>query len=189
MESLVALASQTDLRPVPLPSGREAKIRALCVQFARATPDRLKPGLLAPTYTSKPLVSVDGDAMFGELAIVRWLEKHGWEGVWVDTFHGQKFWRVMPHKSSPVVLPPPVQARYDAVKAANGGRASGFFDVMAWRGEQIIHLEYKGSGDLSNRNEAAWIEAALAAGVPEFDLWFVLHPKSRSMRRATVAAV
>lgn len=189
MESLVGLASETELRTVALPNGGEARIRALCVQFSRATPDRLPEGILASTYTSKPLVSVDGDAMFGELAIVRWLEKDGWEGLWVDTFHRQQFWRGMPHKTAPVQPPAHVRARYDNILAANGGKPRGFFDVIAWRGDQIIHLEYKGAGDISNRNEAGWIEAALRAGVPEFDLWFVLHPKARSMRRATVAAV
>jgi hypothetical protein len=149
------------------------------VQFSRATPDRLKPGVLASTYTSKPLVSVEGDAMFGELAIVRWLERDGWEGLWVDTFHRQQFWSRMPHKSSPVSPPPAVRARYEAILAANGGKPRGFFDVIAWRGDQIIHLEYKRAGDHSNRSEAGWIEAALRAGVSEFDLWFVLHPDAR----------
>ncbi len=175
MESLVALASSIEVRLVALPGGGEAAIRAMFVRFSRATPDRLKPGTLAATYVSKPLVSVDGDAMFGELAIVRWLEKDGWQAFWVDTFHRQQFWRVMPHRGRPVALPEQLRARYDAVVAANGGRPRGFFDVIASRGDQVIHLEYKGAGDWSNRNETGWIESALRAGVSEHDLWFVVH--------------
>jgi len=176
MESLVSLASSIEVRTVALPGGGEAAIRSLPIRFSRATPDRLKPGTLAATYVSKPLVSVDGDAMFGELAIVRWLEKDGWQAFWVDTFHRQQFWRVMPHRGRPVLLPEVLRSRYDTVVAANGGWPRGFFDVIAARGDQVIHLEYKGAGDRSNRNEAGWIEAALRAGVSEHDLWFVLHP-------------
>jgi hypothetical protein len=176
MESLIARAESSQLREVTLPSGSVVKIRALRVAFSRATPDRLPEGTLLHTYTSKPLVSVDGDAMFGELAILRWLEKDGWDGVWVDTFHGGKFWRAMPHKSSPVRLPPDAQALVDRIKAANGGKSSGAFDVMAWRHGTFAFLEYKGEGDKSNRNEARWIEAALASGIEPGQLWFVLHP-------------
>jgi hypothetical protein len=178
MESLVALATSIELRAVALPGGGEAAVRAIVVRFSRATPDRLKPGTLADTYVSKPLVSVDGDAMFGELAIVRWLEKDGWQAFWADMYHRQQFWRVMPHRGRPDPLPEPLRARYDAVVAANGGRPRGFFDVIAARGDQIIHLEYKGAGESSNRTEAGWIESALRAGVSQHDLWFVVHPEA-----------
>lgn len=174
MESLVARSSSgITVTTVRVSARLTVPVRTLDVTFGRATPDRLKAGVLPATYTSKPLVSVGGDAMFGELAIVRTLERDGWDGVWVDTFHGRKFWRAMPHRSAPVVLPPPARARYDAIVAANGGRASGFFDVLAWRDGQLMHLEYKGPGDRSNRNETRWIGAAIAAGVTAPELWFV----------------
>ena len=130
MESLITRAESSQLRDVTLPRANVVKIRALRIAFSRATPDRLPDGALSQTYTSKPLVSVHGDAMFGELAILRWLEKDGWDGVWVDTFHGGKFWRAMPHTSSPVRLPPNAQSVVDRIKAANGVKSSGAFDVM-----------------------------------------------------------
>ena len=176
MESLVALPPSIAQRPVTLPDGSTVAIRSLRIAFSRATPNRLPEGTLPRTYTAKPLVSVNGAAMFGELAIVRWLEKDGWEGVWMDTFHGAKFWKGMPHKSQPVALPAAARALYDAIRSANGGKASGTFDVMAWRNGDFAFLEYKGEGDRSNRNEARWIAAALAAGVLPTQLWFVLHP-------------
>src|SRR6478672_6888204 len=132
MESLVSLAPSIDQHPVTLPDGTTISIRSLRIAFSRATPNRLPEGTLPRTYTVKPLVSVNGAAMFGELAIVRWMEKDGWEAVWMDTFHGAKFWKAMPHKSLPVALPPAARPLYDAIKSANGGRASGVFDVMAW---------------------------------------------------------
>ena len=176
MESLTSLARSIEQRTLTLPDGRTISIRALRAAFSRATPDRLPEGTLPRTYTEKPLVSVNGAAMFGELAIVRWLEKDGWEAVWMDTIHGTKFWKAMPHKSAPVALPPAARTLHDAIKAANGGKVSGAFDVMAWRSGEFAFLEYKGEGDLPNRNEARWIEAALAAGVLPAQLWFVVHP-------------
>lgn len=176
MESLVTRAQGIELRGVALPNGAKATIQTLRVAFAGATPARLAEGILPRTYTAKPLVSVDGDAMFGELAILRWLEKDGWSGAWVDTFHGGKFWNAMPHKSAPIALPLQAQNLYDEIKRSNGGKGSGAFDVMAWRRDQFVFLEYKGAGDNSNTNEARWIEAALAAGVAPGQLWFVVHP-------------
>ena len=96
MESLVARGA-VSVRELALPDGARVPVRVLQVRFGRATPDRLPEGALPAAYTRKPLVSVGGDAMFGELAVVRWLEKDGWEAVWVDA-----------------------QARYDAGVAANG---------------------------------------------------------------------
>jgi hypothetical protein len=172
MHSLIARSDAIHLTRVAV-RRQPIDVRTLHVRFGRATPDRLPDGVLPTTYTSKPLVSVGGDAMFGELAVVRVLEQDGWDAVWVDTFHGRRFWRAMPHRSMAVALPTPARARYDAIVAANEGKASGFFDVLAWRDGQFAHLEYKGAGDRANRNEARWIEAALAAGVSPFDLWFV----------------
>jgi hypothetical protein len=57
--------------------------------------------------------------------------------------------------------------------AANGGRAGGFFDVMAWRGNHTIFVEYKGAAERAPKNEAAWIVAALRAGVSKNDLLLV----------------
>jgi hypothetical protein len=176
MQSLFSLASSTDLRPVALPARGVVHLQALHIAFPRATPDRLPEGKLPPTYTSKALVSVNGDAMFGELAIMRWLERDGWEGVWVDTSHGGKFWKAMPHKSSPVRLPPAARATFDAIRRANGGKGSGAFDVMAWRGGDFAFFEYKGEDEAPNRNEARWIDAALDTGILPTQLRFVVHP-------------
>lgn len=173
MESLFARATRVDVISYPLPSGNVIQIRRLCVHFGRATPDRLKAGTLLPTYTSKTLVSFQGDAMFGELAVLRWLEVDGWQGVWVDTGHGRKLWREMPTRADTVTLPAQQQAIYDRIVASNGGRAGGFFDVMAWRGSHTIFLEYKGADERAPNNEATWIDAALHAGVSGNDLLIV----------------
>jgi hypothetical protein len=114
---------------VLLPSGATARIKALRVQFPRAQPARPSKGVLRPTYTSKPLVLVDGLEVLGELAIVYLLGKDRWVAVWVDTFHSRKFWSAMPNESQPVQLPPAGKRKYDEIVAVNG-KASSFFDVI-----------------------------------------------------------
>lgn len=173
MESLFARASAVDVVSCPLPSGVTVPVRRLHMRFGHASPDRLPHGSLPPTYTVKPLVTFRGAAMFGELAVLRWLQLDGWDGVWLDTVHARRCWRDMPTRAEPVILPVPQQRLYDRVVATNGGRASGFFDVMAWRGAHTIFVEYRGPGERANRNVTRWMDAALAAGVSPNDLLIV----------------
>ena len=173
MESLFARASSLTVDDVRLPTGRGVPVRRLAIRFGTASPDRLPEGSLPATYTAKPLVTFQGAAMFGELAVLRWLEVDGWAGVWLDTVHGRKQWRDMPTRSSPVALPAEWQPLYDAIVAANGGRASGAFDVMAWRGAQAIFVDYREPGEGPGRNAARWMDAALDAGVSPADLLVV----------------
>ena len=174
MQSLFARAISVDVVTCAVPSRRSVPVRRLVVRFGEASPNRLPEGSLPATYTVKPLVTFQGAAMFGELAVLRWLEVDGWSGVWLDTFHARKCWREMPTRAEPVALPPAAQALYDAIVAANGGRASGAFDVMAWRGAQTIFVEYRGPAERPNRNSARWIDAALDAGVSPNDLLIVV---------------
>ena len=174
MDTLLSLSSSQRVRSVVLPDGSAAQIRTLLVRCPSAVPPKLPEGTLKFTYTSKPLVtSVTGEAVFGELAILDALRKDGWDGVWVDTFHGGKFWNQMPHVSAPVALPASAAKLYRTIVDANNGRRSGFFDVFAWKGSDFLFVEYKGPGDSSNKNETAWIVAARRAGVTDEQLLFV----------------
>ena len=65
---------------------------------------------------------------------------------------------------------------YRCVVNANGGRAAGFLDVLAWLGTCLLYIEYEGSGDSPNANEASWVQAAIGAGVGEGELLYVAHP-------------
>ena len=173
MESLTARAHSLAVREVATPGGATVPVRAMDVRFGRATPDRLKPGTLPPPHGDKPLVSVGGDAMFGELALVRWLERDGWDAVWIDASRAVRFWRGMPHRELPVALPPAARATFDAIVATNDGHVRGFFDVLAWRAGQAMLLAYKAPGEALSRAERAWIGAAVRAGISPHDLWIV----------------
>jgi hypothetical protein len=53
------------------------------------------------------------------------------------------------------------------------GGPSGCFDVISWKEERVVFLEYKSLRDNPNKNELLWINAAIEAGVSEHDLYFV----------------
>ena len=117
--------------------------------------------------------------LFGELAIARCLERDGWEAVWVDSYHSKKerlFWRDLPDRSLPFDLSRVQVAHeaYERIFIVNGG-VGGFFDVLAWKGSEVVFIEYKGARDGPNGNELRWIESALQAGLDESSLYFVLY--------------
>jgi len=158
-----------------LSDGADVWVESWTVRFPVCEPSRLPEGGAKKTYASKPLVAPFGQPLFGELAILRCLERDGWSGVWVDTYHGAElFWRDMPHQSSPVDLhhEPASLEVYRAIVSTHGKRG-GFFDVFAWRDTDVVFIEYKGKGDRPNANETSWIEAALRYGITSSQLLFV----------------
>lgn len=187
--ALDSLAVRRTTETRTLSSGASISIPALVIRFSLA--ERKLPRdskyfgdadkNLRSSYSSKPLVDLEGETLFGELAIVRLLMRDGWSAVWVDSYHSTRarplFWRDLPTRSAPVDLEreaPSAFELYDKLCAANGGRG-GFFDVMAWREGRFLFVEYKGAGDKPNQNELRWIESALKSGIPESALLFVLY--------------
>ena len=100
----------------------------------------------------------------------------------MDSYHDRGrhklFWQGLPHETEPYDLSQAARVweMYHRIVEANGGRAAGFFDVLAWQGERLLYIEYKGAGDKPNANEAPWVQAALSAGVRESELLYVAYP-------------
>jgi hypothetical protein len=162
----------------------EIRIEGLKIHFPPASLSQIKNSRILEiledvAYLSKPVVAHEGRVMFGELAILRYLEKDQWKGVWVDAFHSHGrtdvLWSGMPPVGVAPALPPRVSEKFQAIKEKNGGKLSGFFDVFAWKGEgdDFVFVEYKGRSDAPNENELDWINAAIAAGVRSEQLCIV----------------
>ena len=155
------------------------KIHFPCASLQQVKNCRILDVLEDKTYLSKPVVVHDGRVLFGELAILRYLEKDQWKGVWVDSFHsrGHKdiLWSGMPPTGVAPALPPRPAEKFSAIKEKNGGSLSGFFDVFAWRddGDDFMMIEYKSRGDSPNDNELRWISSAISAGVKPEQLCIV----------------
>ena len=91
MKSLEALADEITSETIH--TGEDTvEITKYRIRFEPADPPRLENSELKGSYTKKPLVNVDGESLFGELAILRVLQKDGWDGVWMAStfFHGKK---------------------------------------------------------------------------------------------------
>jgi VRR-NUC domain len=162
MESLKRQVTSIGEYSVTSPKSPKITIATWTIRFAKwlGKPlDELQKG----SYKIKPLVEINGEPNFGELAILRLLQKDGWDGVWVDTYH-DKFWKGLPDRTKPCSLPEKSQEIYDKIVTKHG-RYGGFFDVFAWREQELLFAEYKGEGDKLKPNQISWIEAAVSSGI------------------------
>jgi hypothetical protein len=155
------LLTQFRLPPVELtlPSGKSVAIPRCSYRFIqwRGTP-------ILDTYGGKAVLNSADTPVFAELAILSVLQKAGWHGVWVDTYR-RKFRRSMPPECCS--LPSHAQELYDRICRANRGKTSGCFDVFAWKDGNYLFVESKRkSKDSIQKTQKAWVEAALASGIP-----------------------
>lgn len=130
------------------------------------------------TYGNKPLVDMDGEPMFAELAILRLFQKDGWDGVWVDTF--SRKYRTAWGETGVVRLS---GDRLETLRAIHrrAGSASGCFDVYCWRKDLIMFAESKrASKDHIRDTQLRWLEAALRVGLEPSSFlvveWFFSNP-------------
>jgi hypothetical protein len=115
------------------------------------------------TYGNKPLLNVEGEAMFAELVILRLFQENGWEGVWVDTF--RKKYRTAWGEKGVVKLSDDKLRLLKAIYA-RAGSSSGCFDVFCWKGEYVMFTESKRkSKDKIRETQLHWLEAATQVGL------------------------
>ena len=162
----------------------EIRIEGLKIHFPCASLQQIKNSRILDildddAYLSKPTVVHDGRVLFGELAVLRYLEKDQWKGVWVDSdhSHGRKdvLWSGMPPTGVAPALPPKVIEKLQAIKERNGGSLSGFYDVFAWKGDgdDFVFVEYRVRGEPDDENEIGWIDAAISEGIKPEQLCIV----------------
>jgi hypothetical protein len=146
------------LEVVCLPSGKEARITKTSAIF-----ERWRGEFAGDTYGNKPVLNVDGEPLFAELAILSTYQKDDWEGVWVDTYRGKyrTFWG-----DGGVTLPPDKMRLLQEIYARAGSRA-GCFDVFCWKGDSLVFAESKRKAkDRIRATQLRWLEAAISSGVP-----------------------
>jgi hypothetical protein len=146
--------------PLRLPSGRSVVIWKWRPPFPHWQGEALGEPF-KKTYTVKPLVDVDGERHFAELAICRSLAKYGWNAVWLDAFHGDKVWDRMLDVGTPTEVPAPVRAEYASVLSAKG-----VWDVFAWKADRALFAESKGPRDKIRTGQLEWLDAASQSGLP-----------------------
>lgn len=127
----------------------------------------------ASTFGGKGLIAVDGRPQFAEVAILRHFEEAGWDGRWVETYPHRKnprLWTEWNAAGLNAQTHVPidagwVNAKLQAIAAANGGYFSGCWDVVAWKGNRLVFAESKkAKRDRLRETQLRWVEAALRCG-------------------------
>jgi hypothetical protein len=143
---------------IVLPSERE-------ISIAKATPLFRKWSGEVPddTFNGKPLLELNGEMVFAELAILRSFQRAGWDGRWIDSYHKRyltKYW--------PITVSEPLPAQQESILnriRAKAGGSGGCFDVFCGRGEDLLFAESKWHDKILG-TQTRRLEAALDAGVP-----------------------
>ncbi len=125
------------------------------IQFA---PDR--------TWSAKPLVTLEKQTLFAEVALLALFRKAGWEGVWANTVH-RKYFDKMPNQSKGVSLTTYIGQVLTRIAEGNGQSRSGCWDLVLWSNKTLVfvaasatHLQ-GGVGDA----RARWLDSALRTGI------------------------
>lgn len=144
-----------------LAPGETVSIRKCFLHFKRWEPPT------GDTYGRKVELNYAGERVFAELAIVRLLERDGFDAVWVNPRFGRtKFWRALWTEHP---LPSHVRELYDEIIQKNDNRRGGCWDVLAWKQDAYLFIESKQkSRDYKDRirpSQRRWLDAAMRAGI------------------------
>jgi len=141
-------------------------------------------------WAIKGKFSVNGSRSCAELAVLHHLRGSGWDGRWVSAWGGRLFseWPPGPGVKSITQAGAPRWAAeiFDRLRAANGGRLGGFFDVFVWREPgEVRFYEVKVGDDEINLNQCKFVERALGLGhrLEEFMIIEVREPTARRAGR------
>jgi hypothetical protein len=126
----------------------------------KATPI-FQPWTKAPpgdSYGHKQFLDYNGRSLFAELVILQMFQDVGWDGVWVDSFR-RRFWTGYQQPSAGLPTYPE-----GIVRRIRGddGFPRGCWDVICWRGNDIVFAEAKRAGkDRIRPTQARWLSDAI----------------------------
>jgi hypothetical protein len=140
---------------------------------ARFTP---WPGAITiDTWGNKPVLDVQGEQTFAEIAILRLFQAAGWEARWLEAYNAPPQWPLVldrwhPEGIKACEIRPIGDARIErllrAIMTNNAGKCNGCWDIIAWRGSALLCAEAKHAGkDRLRATQKRWLEAALAVGL------------------------
>jgi hypothetical protein len=122
------LVSLDDLH-ISLGSGRHVAVRRYRAHL-NACPEKPTIGL-DRGYSARPLVLVEKQVAFPEIAVLALFRKMGWEGAWVDTQH-HKYFDKMPNQSKGISLGAHANQAITRIAAYNQNSRVGCWDLVLW---------------------------------------------------------
>jgi hypothetical protein len=165
------LVSLDDLQ-LDLGAGRQAFVRRYRAQLHECAE---KPPIgLDRAYSAKPLVLVEKQVAFPEIAILSFFKKMGWGGAWVDSQH-RKFFDRMPNQSKGMSLLAHAGQAVARIAQYNNNSRVGCWDLVLWADRAVAFAAVvgvppgadKGGSTSSEVGEARtrWIAAAMKSGL------------------------
>ncbi|MGH8013443.1 MAG: VRR-NUC domain-containing protein, partial [Candidatus Binataceae bacterium] len=149
-----------ETQKIALQNGKEVEIAKAAPVFSRWAGE-----MPSDTYGGKPVLELNGEMVFAELAILRLFQQAGWEGRWIDSYRNRFLTGYWPEPCTEE-LPAPQKVTLDFLRSMSGG-TGGCFDVLCWRNGAFLFVESKWKGhDHINDNQRRWLQAALDAGFP-----------------------
>jgi hypothetical protein len=169
--SLVRAPAASDLPPrlrsagsegLRLPSGRSVVLPKARLELP------LWRGEPVYSFRRKPVLDVDGEPLYAELAIQRLFQRAGWRGVWVNAYR-REFRTGLPNRTAPVEFTQGPAAALVQRMIKERGSFAGCPDVAADRKGAVVLVEAMRLGEGSTRlapERLEWITAALDHDVP-----------------------
>ena len=162
--------------PITLPAGR--MIHAVSGVFLRLPEWTGAPFVDDFGRKSAAMVELDGEHLFPELAVLRLLEKDGWNGRWVSTYSaGKEVWKYLTEwkdvprdeqRTRPIEDAEPRQLIARIAGFNKPRRYKGCWDVFAWRGSEFAFFQLKRNapraGDVIGKDQQEWFRSALYVG-------------------------
>lgn len=120
------------------------------------------------------MIDLDGEHLFPELAILRLLERDGWEGRWIHANTSGEItkyiteWRDVSRQEqrSRPIQHDGARATLYAIADRSGNRYGGCWSVFAWRGDSYAFFEAKRQSARAKEKlksaQEAWVRAALS---------------------------
>lgn len=159
--------TRDSLEEVVLPSGKSVLVPKWNLSFRkwRGVP-------IQDTYNNKAIVDLDGQPLFAELAILRLLQRKGWNGVWVDSYRS-KYRTDLPERNVGTALPSEQEKLIQSIRAKTKKRG-GCWDIFGWKENAHLFAESKRSKrDIMRPNQLLWLQEGLNLGLKPKNLLVV----------------
>ena len=180
LDALRPFAERTDYRvplktPIHMPSGRI--IQDVAGVYLRLPQWQGEPFVDDLGRKAAAMVELEGEHLLAEIAVLRLLEREGWEGRWVNTQGGKgevwKFltrWDDVPRDQQRTRNIEESEPRQVLAKIASSRkkRYNGCWDVYAWRGGEFAFLQTRrgapSATDEVKGDQVDWLHTALLFG-------------------------
>jgi hypothetical protein len=110
---------------------------------------------------NKPAIDFHGRPLYPEFVWLRLLERAGWTGAWAKNWHGHEFWSDI---NMPFELPKAQAGLFKYIESLTGNTRGGYWDIFAWRGDDIVFIESKQRGKKIRPAQAVWLEKSIDFG-------------------------